>query len=154
MIVKLELNILTFLFWVQFTGKVFTHIPLNDHHPHPLSFKGNIYFGDLVIMKIQRTSLCVENETGCEPLREKLKKDVYGGWNSPSLAQLFLPTSYLGNQAALHSKAQMLCVRSKTAPPGSQMRCSNGQRLWTALLQCPVRENLNQKNKCFHGINL
>lgn len=73
-----------------------------------------------------------ENETGCEPFKEKLKKDVYVGGEIPKSCSAVPAYLLLRNRAALHSQAQMLCVRKQNSTSnGSQMRGSNsaGRRL-------------------------
>lgn len=94
--------------------------------------------------------LCVWKWNWVWAFKEKLTKDVYVWVKFPSLAQLFLPTSYClhRNPAALHSKAQMVCIREQNSTSnGSQMRCSDSarQRLFTVLSYSALsRENLTQ----------
>lgn len=71
-----------------------------------------------------------ENETGCEPFKEKLKKDVYVGGEIPKSFSAVPAYLLLRNQAALRGKGQMLCVREQNSTSlGSQMRCSSSTRL-------------------------
>lgn len=71
-----------------------------------------------------------ENETGCEPFKEKLKKDVYVGGEIPKSCWVDPAYLLLRNQAILCGKAQMLCVREQNSTSnGSLPGHSNRARL-------------------------
>lgn len=65
-----------------------------------------------------------ENETGCEPFKEKLKKAVYVGGEIPKSFSAAPAYLLLRNQAALHGRAHMVCIQEQNSTSnGSQMRC-------------------------------
>lgn len=96
-----------------------------------------------------------ENETGCKPFKEKLKKDVHVGGEIPKSCSAVLAYLLLRSQASLHSQGQMLCMREQNSTSSSsQMMCANNARLrlFTVLGDRALsRANLSQavSERCF-----